>query len=478
MKVKVNQLKPEKVTLPWFQIAVWIYPVIALAVFNQSQIGIVYSIRVLIFTIIAAFLIGAIAKFVYRSNHKAGLANTVIALLFSTYGHLYLKIESMSLGGLVVGRHRFLIIIWLFIAFVLLWSITKLPNKFNAVVSALNAASLILILIPMVRGGIYLVQNNTSNHDNNIEAASVIKQEKNNLPDIYFIVLDAYNRQDLLKENYAYDNSGLIDFLKSKGFYVASCSQSNYNHTWFSISTSLNLDYLSAIFPNGKDVRPVPLIKHSLLRQQLEELGYKTVAFETGYAFTEITDADYYFQPEGEVNLINLFTGKMNAFELLYGQTTAASAILELRGISLADMKSQIKRDRMEYIYRQMLTVPEMAGPKFVYAHIDTTHPPFVYSADDINPDTINFLHPAFDTLGGQSKGYGYALAYSDSKIPRIINNILEKSKTPPIIILEGDHGPFLRSDFTENLSNLTAVYLGGKSTKSVLSDDHPGKCI
>ncbi len=89
-----------------------------------------------------------------------------------------------------------------------------------------------------------------------------------------------------------------------------------------------------------------------------------------------------------------------------------------------------------------------------------------------------DFLQPAFDSLGGQSKGYGYALAYSDSKIPRIINNILEKSKNPPIIILEGDHGPFLRSDITENLSNLTVLHFGRKINQSVLSDDRPGQCI
>ena len=48
----------------------------------------------------------------------------------------------------------------------------------------------------------------------------------------------------MLKQVYNYDNTPFIQQLTAKGFYVGSCSQSNYSFTTLSISSSLNMDYL------------------------------------------------------------------------------------------------------------------------------------------------------------------------------------------------------------------------------------------
>ena len=47
-------------------------------------------------------------------------------------------------------------------------------------------------------------------------------------PDIYYIILDGYVRDDVLKDLFAYDNSGLIEYLRGRGFFVAEQSRSNY----------------------------------------------------------------------------------------------------------------------------------------------------------------------------------------------------------------------------------------------------------
>ena len=41
-----------------------------------------------------------------------------------------------------------------------------------------------------------------------------------------------------------YDNSEFLNSLRQRGFYVADCSQSNYAYTEFSLTSSLNYDYL------------------------------------------------------------------------------------------------------------------------------------------------------------------------------------------------------------------------------------------
>jgi len=48
------------------------------------------------------------------------------------------------------------------------------------------------------------------------------------LPDIYYIVLDAYSRKDKLQVICGHDNSEFELYLRSKGFYICQKSNSNY----------------------------------------------------------------------------------------------------------------------------------------------------------------------------------------------------------------------------------------------------------
>ena len=61
---------------------------------------------------------------------------------------------------------------------------------------------------------------NVIEHDSKqINLAELRKQSTR--PDIYYIILDAYGRADVLKDLYNYDNSQFVDWLNQKGFYVA-----------------------------------------------------------------------------------------------------------------------------------------------------------------------------------------------------------------------------------------------------------------
>src|SRR5512147_1694421 len=50
-------------------------------------------------------------------------------------------------------------------------------------------------------------------------------------PDIYYLILDAHGRADVLQSMYGVDSSSFINFLKQSGFYVADQSHSNYIQT-------------------------------------------------------------------------------------------------------------------------------------------------------------------------------------------------------------------------------------------------------
>jgi hypothetical protein len=84
-----------------------------------------------------------------------------------------------------------------------------------------------------------LVPNNNHTAPANVLPSTGDKNlDCSNRPDIYYIVLDAYGRQDVLADLYNLDNRPFLDYLEGKGFYVASESHSNYMQTVFSIPAS------------------------------------------------------------------------------------------------------------------------------------------------------------------------------------------------------------------------------------------------
>jgi hypothetical protein len=113
------------------------------------------------------------------------------------------------------------------------------------------------------------------------------------------------------------------------------------------------------------------------------------------------------------------------------------------------------------FTYEKLKEIPDIAGPKLVFVHLSTTHPPFVFDAN--GDPTTNALH-VMKPRGGEDdyyKGYKGTLAYSDRKMMEVVTALLEKSKNPPIIILQGDHGPEKAGE-SKFYEILNAYYLPG----------------
>ena len=81
----------------------------------------------------------------------------------------------------------------------------------------------------------------------------VIPAPGDDLPDIYYIVLDGYGREDILDEYYKFDNSEVVDYLVSRSFIVPANAHSNYHRTVLSISSTLNMNYISELVPELQD---------------------------------------------------------------------------------------------------------------------------------------------------------------------------------------------------------------------------------
>ena len=94
------------------------------------------------------------------------------------------------------------------------------------------------------------------------------------------------------------------------------------------MASTLNLNYLSELNPklqtgNSDLTSATALIQNNYLRRQLKNIGYKIVAFETGYDWNQWTDADMYLTP----NKNPLSTAELQPFEKMLIRSTGLRLI-------------------------------------------------------------------------------------------------------------------------------------------------------
>lgn len=292
------------------------------------------------------------------------------------------------------------------------------------------------------------------------------------LPDVYFIVLDSYMRADAMAQDLGFDNSSFVEELRSLGFYVAECSRPNYPYTLGSLASALNMDYLPSLRAKYREIPSTAfwsIVKHSEVRRRLENMGYKTIAFRTSYAWSEWEDADVFLGLDRPV----LEWQAVTPFESLYLNTTAFRVLAdwlyksqvspyfeigEAPGLS-GDFSYHVSLQR--FILDRLPEVPRIDGPKLVFVHILIPHPPYVFA-----PDGSILTDPGF--YGGEladavndeyrRQGYIYGVEYINSRMIPILERIIHRSSVPPIVVLQGDHG--FRDD--NRFTILNAYYLPG----------------
>lgn len=303
-------------------------------------------------------------------------------------------------------------------------------------------------------------------------------------PDIYYIVFDGYGRADILDELYDYDNSDFIERLQARGFLVPLHARSNYHKTALSIPSTLNMNYVSDILPELQDKNTyywwlmAPLIDRSDVRRMLENIGYRSYSITTGWGLTDNPSTDFYYQPYPLV---------VNDFESMILSITPMNFISPLLSRIAYFPSFDDHRDLILYNFSTLTEISKDDDPKFVFAHIISPHPPFVFdeNGESLTPYYKYSFNDANDialTDGEYHEGYVKQLQFLNKQIEILVDEILINSKTPPIIILQADHGPGMLTDFRssantclkERFSIFAAYYLPGISGDVIPKDITP----
>jgi hypothetical protein len=441
-----------------------IYAPLALYANNVTEVATDVILRPLTITLALTGLTLVFSRLLMRTWERSGLATSLFLLLFFSYGHLYDALKGTSTLQ-IFARHRIVVPIYLLVlvsGLVLLFRKVQRPQSLSAIA---NVVAALLLAFPLVQSIAYaLTSANTATLDSQspLQLPVLIPPDEP-LPSVYYIVLDAYMRSDALERDLGFDNREFTTALEQLGFYVPDCSRTNYDFTMGSLTATLNMDYLDALrgeldARGLQNLYTVQLIKRSRVRYALESLGYRTVAFDSGYEWSRIRDADAYLALGKDSFAIQ----SLQPFEAMFMKSTALRLfsdyviLTDQRDFNLPTSQFNTHINLERFI---LSTLPDLANdpaPKFVFAHILIPHWPYVFLPDGAIRSDLTYYSDKDLPPSLRDPGYLDAVQFINEQMLTILKRIIDESPTPPAIVVMGDHG--LSDD--NRIQIFTAIYL------------------
>jgi hypothetical protein len=399
----------------------------------------------------------------FKDPAKAGLLVSLLLLWFFSFGHVAGQAAVLT-GGLFNRSLFFATAIALgLIAFL----IVRSRRTFNGLTRLLNIVSVMLVVFNLASVGQTLARRPRVDIGKRIK----VSRQATARPNIYYIILDAYTRADVLEEVFSFDNSGFLAGLETREFYVASKSYANYGLTFHSLASSLNLIYLDPLAREvgGAAYNQEPLyrmIQENRVMGFLKGQGYRVTCLSSDIKPGDMKNVDHYLGFEGLTSEFLSALLNTTPVPLFFNPDTGISPYKSYRRHILD-------------AFRALEESPLQEGPFFFFAHLMSPHPPFVFgpNGEPVEPDYLFSMVDA-DRLHGASEAavrdyivrYREQLAFLNKKILEAVDAILSRSPEPPIIILQGDHGSRAYADLDrpeasylrENLAILNSYHLPG----------------
>ena len=427
-------------TIPLHSLFLAAYPIVGLLAFNIDQIYAQDALK----SLLIAVSISAIAlcglRILTKNWQLAGLLTSLLVIWFFLYGRLFVPLKGITGFGLILGRHLYLLVAWSGIVIAAaLWLIMR--SRVNKdLTMVLNTFSIILIILPTIQIGAFLLRNLSPPGSPAVSSVTPLISwtDSSDPPDIYYIVLDGYARSDVLEQVWGIDNDTFLEDLQQIGFYIAECAQSNYSRTSHSLTSTFNIEYVqtlkSGIAPDEDPSWLLRYLKHNVVRQQLESLGYMTIVFQNPHERFVWDDAAIVYRSSG--------TALLSPFEYLLLRTTVARVYLDRIETETSHLSDYTYYEDTRYALKQLPKVPDIAGPKFVFVHLIIPHSPFVFGPDG---EKIDVPYDAdagnIYTKEDDKRGTIAAVSYINKMMLEILPQLIQASKTTPIIVLAGDHG-------------------------------------
>ena len=434
--------------------------------------------RMLLFNALLALVMYGIIYILLKARPvETANATFIFLIFFNAYGVVYNHL--LPLDIVQVERYT-LLPLFVLIAAYAAWLITKISVVYSIrfwngaifILSMLIIFNLIKIIPAEIEKGQRVDTNVSAPVDGNLTVDQ-------GYPDIYYIIFDEFAGFEAMRGYWHnQDVDSFVQFLESKGFFVAEKSHGSSRDTLHQMATRLNYqnyplghDYVETYYEDIDDNR---------VMRYLKSLGYSTVVFdETRASFAYPAkppikaDYTYEYDPNAATDLGNLF----DDFGILVAHNTMLQAFSKLYTLDNPTLVQH--RNMIYFTMNKVAELNEVHSPKFVYVHLMLPHMPFMFDANG------NSIDPKFHKNWNYYLGnYMYAIRVAES----MVDNILSQAdpERPPVIILQSDHGArnkktgspdsVILENYPEEYKTniLFALYMPGYDTSSLPQDVDP----
>ena len=449
---------PDKKTLILHPFILAIYPILFYYNLNKHEVWFSETLAPMSISLFGTLLLLFLFKLIFKSYTKAGTLTSIVLILFFAYEAILNALTDTKLGELILPYDPNLL--WsygisLTVAITGLW-LWKNPSR--QVAEYLNIASLILIVFPII--SLITHKISVENHKLFPSPSSINSAIPYNYigpkPDIYYIILDGYMRKDVMNEFWRFDNSEFIKSLENRGFYVAPKSRSNYQTTWLSLASSLNMEYLpeNLSIDTTQSINNIPFIEaiaQNRVAKFLKSIGYQYIHLPHNAALTKKNN-------QADITITNKKYISPFSQHILNKTFLKTFKLLSLNEI-------QIKRREILHGFKKLEDIPHNEEPTFTYAHFLIPHGPHAFNSKG--------EFPAKNI--SESEKYFEEILFANKKINHLVDYLQQNSKTPPIIIIQGDHGYLAPKTYRpgakgikQRYSNLSAYYLPNKKNEKL----------
>jgi hypothetical protein len=483
-------IKKSFLHIPLYPFLIALAPVISLYTINRLELNALDVFRPSVVYLIVALAAVSVSRVFSNSSRSAAILGCVLLVSALTYEYAFRSVYMLS-GLEILNRH--FLLIWLVLTGVtyaiLVFTLRRTKNSLDVITVIFNVFGIALIALALMP--IILDRMTARAPGGRIDSDSSLNSEwlpahdtdgkTNRRPDVYYIILDSYARGDVLQSRFDFNNASFLDWLETKGFFVGGRSHSNYPWTHLSLSATLNGEYLQTLVPGRVELYApkehrsryqfftmlisIDYIKTNRVYRFFSSLGYRIFSNNSGYAVTR--------KPYASV--VDAMLGNLSEFERALIDRTIFEPLLS-KWRSVEQLRFN-KCDSIVDALGQLGAVANQDGPKFVFYHIMSPHPPYCF---DENGEMIP-RHPVYDVsawlednlaIPGYNdwvmENYPKNIAGLNFHVIEAINSILDQSEGNAVVIIQSDHGSSSgtdlhstgRTDMVERFGILNAIYM------------------
>jgi hypothetical protein len=410
-----------------------------------------------------------VAAFYYtRDSQKSALITALLVVAFSSFGYVAGALFSAGVLERVGGELGILLLFALALPGPIL-AIGRSGRRFENLNRYFALVALLLTGYNAFRFCRDTRVSATAHLTLSPLASAPVGNGSRSLPDIYLIVLDKYTSSRTLSSQYGYDNSEFERSLAARGFVVPSASHTNYVHTFLSLASILNLQYLDTLpqvfgIDNESWALTYPMVERNRLVMDLKANGYRVVFFPTAFGATRQNRyADLQLPDPSQVR---------PEFVTAWQYTTMIPA---LHRLGCAVLRCQVNRfpyvpesaELLDWKFQQLEQLAGGKQPLFVLAHLTLPHEPYIYRRD------CEHRLPYWPMRDDGAEETKVKVAYVDQitclnrKLMTLVDSLQKRSRTPPVILLQADHGhgrlgrdlPGLERATPDRIADRTSVF-------------------